>query len=154
MRSDRQKAAIFTAAAAAVIGICSLGAVMAWQNVQERSCEKWRHGMEQEWSRKGENIWIFTGFCQKGCIEFEYKLESALEEGWILRISDRTGTYWEEWSIRPGTRKIQCLIPDEMFLKICVFNENPKADGREGEFYIREVEHGSFADAIRAFHRK
>lgn len=65
MRSDRQKAAIFTAAAVAVIGICSLGAVMAWQNVQERSCEKWRHGMEQEWSRKGENIWIFTGFCQK-----------------------------------------------------------------------------------------
>lgn len=139
MRSDRLKAAIFAAAATAVISVCSLGAVMAWQNVQEGSRGKWQRGTEQEWIRKGENIWIFAGPCRKGCIEFEYRLESVLEEGWVLQISDRTGTYWEEWAIRPGSRKIRCLIPDEMFLKICVFNENPEADSREGEFYIREA---------------
>ena len=140
MGSNGQKAVIFAAAATAVIGVCSLSAVMTWQNVQEGSYGEWQRRTKQEWIRKGENIWIFMGRCRKGCVEFEYRLESVLEEGWILQISDNTGTYWEEWAIRPGSRKIRCLIPDEMFLKIYVFNENSEANGQEGEFYIREAD--------------
>lgn len=140
MGLDRQKTVIFTAAAAAVIGVCSLGAVMTWQTFQGGSRWKWQYETGQGWIRKGENIWIFAGPCGRKCMEFEYKLESALEEGWVLQISDRSGAYREEWAIRPGIQKIQCRIPEEMFLKICVFNKNPGAAGQEGEFYIRGID--------------
>lgn len=95
-----------------------------------------RPGMDSE----GGKYLDFCRSLRKECMEFEYKLESALEEGWVLQISDRSGAYREEWAIRPGIQKIQCRIPEEMFLKICVFNKNPGAAGQEGEFYIRGID--------------
>lgn len=134
MGLDRQKTVIFTAAAAAVIGVCSLGAVMTWQTFQGGSRWKWQYETGQGWIRKGENIWIFAGPCGRNAWNLNISWNQLWKRaGYFRFLTGRERIGKNGLSVRES-RKSSAGFRRKCFLRSVRSIRIPEPPGRKGSF--------------------